>query len=415
MSNENFAPKRSLRTQAVAVAGATGLAQIVMALLYLSAARGSSVEEFGSVVAAVAAGIGSVGLVDLGTNNLWTRELAAGRLTQADYSRRAKWKIVYILGASFVWAVTVALIFPGSPYWITGYVAFAQAFCLTVQAALRARGRVELVAAAVLVDKGVAAVVFVSFWLAGASALVALVVGITAGPITSAIVSNRLMLGDRRIRFGWSNPLNPWTGARNFGVANVAETARSYDVTLVDFTGGPAAAGTYGAVNRWTQAIELLSAAFISASVPYLANAPSTRAAIRHLRSGIWLPIMSLLASCAVIVLAPWIVQFLLGPEYADSADVLRLLAAGTIASNLNQPMYMLLMARGKDRSGAILVTVGIASTLTLTAVLTPGLGAIGAAIAYVAGHVLLFVMLVTSIARLLAAEKDAEKVLSTV
>jgi len=411
MTNENFAPKRSLRTQAITVAVATGVAQVIVAGLYIVAAKSSNVEDFGSVVAAVAAGIASVGLLDFGTNSFWVREISAGRMSAAEHSRRATWKVLFILAVGLGWAVVISVLVPGSPFWISGFVAFAQAFSLTVQSGLRARGRAELVGAAVIVDKVTAAVVFLAFLWAGTGILVAFVTGLIVGPLVSGVVSNWVLLADRRIRFDLAGPVNPWRGARNFGVANIAETARTYDVTLTALFGGAAAAGTYGAVNRWTQATELLTSAFSSASAPYMAHAPSARAAIRHLRSAAWLPLLAILVSCVTIVLAPWAVDLLLGDQYAGSANVLRILAAGTIVSNLNQPLFVFLMARGKDRSGARLLTTGVAVMLCLVVVLTPRLGAIGAAVAYAVGQLVLFVLLATAALRLVVSDEADEGV----
>jgi len=406
MTSENFAPKRSLGTQAVTVAIATGLAQAIVAILYLAAARASNVEDYGHVVAAVAAGVASFGLLDLGTNALWVREISAGRLPPNELFRRATWKIVYIFGVAVAWAALVHTFLPGSPYWISGFVTFAQAFAQVVQAVMRAGGRSELVGASILIDKGTAAVVFFALWSAGVDVLVAFVLSLVIGPVTSGILSNWALLRDRRIRFVRGGPVNPWKGARNFAVSNVADTARSYDVTLAAEFGGAVAAGTYGAVNRWTQAIELLTFAFSSSSAPYMASAPSARAAVKYLRSAIWLPLLAILGSCVVILIAPWVVDLLLGEAYAGSADVLRILAAGTIASNLNQPMFVFLMARGKDRAGAVIVTTAVATILSLVAILTPSLGAIGAALAYVVGQVFLLLMLATTCARLLIKDE---------
>jgi O-antigen/teichoic acid export membrane protein len=406
VTSPSFAPKRSLGTQAVVIALSTGVSQVILAVLYLVAARSAGVESYGSVVAAVAAGLATFGLLDFGTDALWVREIAAGRLDPSEYSRRAVSKLAIILVTAVLWAVVIGLLFTSTLYWLSGFFAFAQGLSQTVQTAVRASGRAELAGGAILIDKGVAALVFFGLWLGGADVLVALVLGLLAGPVASGIASNALFLGDWKLRPRLRRPVNPWQGSHSFGIANAAVTARSYDVTLTQAFGGSLAAGTYGAVNRWTQAIELLSSAFSSASAPYMASAPSARAAIRHLRSAMWLPLLAILASVVGIVIAPVLVSFLLGDAYAGSATVLRILAAGTIVSNVNQPLFVFLMARGKDRKGAASLSTGMGITLVLVAVLSPGLGASGAAIAYVCGQAVLLLMLASSAVRLLAVER---------
>jgi len=110
-------------------------------------------------------------------------------------------------------------------------------------------------------------------------------------------------------------------------------------------------------------------------------------------------------------VLAPWAVDLLLGDQYAGSANVLRILAAGTIISNLNQPLFVFLMARGQDRRGAGLLTTGVAVMLSLVVLLTPRLGATGAAVAYAVGQLVLFVLLAAAALRLLVRDEADEGV----
>jgi len=170
------------------------------------------------------------------------------------------------------------------------------------------------------------------------------------------------------------------------------------------------AAGVYGAVNRWTQPISLLSDAFRAASVPYVASAPSAIAAVKHLRSGAWLPVLAIVACIVAIVAAPWLVALLLGSRWSEATVVLQLLAIGTIVGIVAQPLYVLLMTRGWDRAGATVMVVSVAVSLATVAVLSPRYGATGGGVAFVTGQVAFLIGLSLKVYRLAAASRRRQQ-----
>lgn len=410
-ASTEFAPRRSLGAQAVVLAAATGLSQIIIAALYVYAARESTVVEYGQAIAAIALGMAAGGLLDFGSNAFWVREMSAGRLTSEAFSNRASWKIALVLVTAAAWAAGGQLLAPGSLYWCSGFIAFGQALSQTVQARLRARGRAEYAGIVILLDRLTAAVLFLSLSVANVGVLEALVVALVLGPTLSGLVANVALLGDGRLRLVLRRPINPWRGSGAFGVASTAFALQSYgDVPLVAWSAGPAAAGVYGAVNRWTQPMALLAQAFTAASAPYVASATSVRAAVRRQLSAAWLPAFAVGTCGAMIVFAPWIVVTLLGNPYVKAATVLRLLAAGTIVHIVAQPFYTLLMVRGHDRAGATLVGSSVCVTLGLVVVLAPGYGAAGAGVAYVAGQMMLLVGVVVAAVLMFGERKTPQR-----
>jgi len=389
------------------MAGATGLAQVVVAVLYVVAARESSVADYGQAVAALALGLAAVGIMDFGTNDLWLRDLSAGRLDLTRFSRLAAWKTYYLGLVATVWAVVCAAALPGGPYWISGFVALSQSLSQTARVCLRAHGRAELAGAAILLDRLIAASLFFLMWLVGCDVLVALVLSLAVSPGLSGLLANRWITESGRIVFRITRPLNPWKGTRAFGVASAAVTLRAYgDVPMLALFGGATAAGIYAAVNRWTQPISLLSDAFRAASVPYVASAPSANDAVKHLRSGAWLPVVAILACGVAIIVAPWLVDLLLGDRWGESAIVLQLLAIGTIISILAQPLYVLLMARGWDLAGATIVVLSVAVSLVMVALLGARYGAVGGGLAFVVGQLVFSVGLALTIHRIAATRR---------
>lgn len=384
----DFSPKRSLGAQAVVIAVATGIGQIAIGLLYILAARHSPMGEYGITISAIALGLALVGPVDFGTSGLWVREVSSGRLTTGELAHLATWRTAYVAVGAILWGAAAILIAPGYPYWIAGIVALTQSLSLVVQTAMRARGRAEMAGVAILLDRSATVTIFSCVWLLGFSVLTALVTAVVLGPAIGAFVANRQLLRNQRVRVTLGHPANPWKGSGHFGLAAVSASLQSSgDIPVIALFGGPVAAAAYGAVSRWTQPLALLAQAYASAAAPYVAHAPSTRAAVGDLRSAAWLLVMAVMACLVMIAVAPYLVPLILGVEYVESGSVLRLLAAGTVLYIVGLPAFTLLMARGHDRVGALVVASSVLVTFGLIVILTPLYGAVGAGVAYLVGQ----------------------------
>jgi O-antigen/teichoic acid export membrane protein len=108
-----------------------------------------------------------------------------------------------------------------------------------------------------------------------------------------------------------------------------------------------------------------------------------------HWQSAGWVTVLSFPIFALTFGVAPDLVPILLGPEYAESASLLALLALGhylRVCMGFNGQMLQVL-----DRTRAIVWTdfVSIVTGLTLAGLLCPEYGALGAAIAVTAARVL--------------------------
>ena len=86
--------RRGVGTQAMALAASTGIAQILVAVIYVVAARDSAPAQYGLIVAAIALGVVAAGFLDFGTNTLWVRELATGRMSAEQFGARLLGKLL---------------------------------------------------------------------------------------------------------------------------------------------------------------------------------------------------------------------------------------------------------------------------------------------------------------------------------
>lgn len=377
-----FVPRHGVGTQAVMLAGATGLAQLVVAGMYIAAARSGSPAEFGLVVAAVAIGNAAVGFLDFGTNSLWVRELARGKLSRERLGHLSLSKLLIGLACAAVWVPLTLLIAPSTGYWIAAPVALALLANQTMQVSLRGIGRADRVAWSILTDRVIGGGVLAALSFGGLSPFLTLWIALSAGSASAALMGWRITPKSARPTFRNFKFMNPWSGSHFYGLSGLAISAQSLDLAVMTAVGGPAVAGTYGAVNRWTQPLGLLVTAFSSASAPFVAQSSSWKDAWIHVRKGLWLPITAITACIAVVALSPLIVNVLIGPQYRDSAVVLRILALATIPGIVNQPVSAFLQSMGREKPVSIIMVTNVLVLLLLVASIVPRLGATGAALA---------------------------------
>lgn len=406
--------RRGVGAQSIALAGSTALAQGIVAVLYVVGARNASPETFGLIVAAVALGTAAAGFVDFGTNSLWIRELATGRMGAEAHGRRLVGKVVFTILLGMMWVGVSVILFPGALYWTAAPIAVATVLYQSLQVPLRHLARGDLVSLTILVERVAALLAFSVLILAGVEAVHCLWFSLVTGSVAAGVMA--LMLTPRIARPVLRIDLkeNPWASAGHFGLANMALSAKSLDTPLMASFGGPAAAGIYGAVSRWTQPMGLLANAFSSASAPYMARASSAAAAWNHVKRTLWLPAVAILACVVVAALAGPIVDLLIGRQYRESGLVLQILAIGTIPAIINQPLFMLAQARRLDKPVSVLVVATVLAQLGFVALLSVPLGAVGAALAAAGSQVVLFVslavLLVLRRKELFAGEENFEK-----
>lgn len=379
----NVTRTRSVGFQAFFLSASTALAQVLVAVMYALCARELTPVAFGIIVSALAAANVLAGLLDFGTNSYWLRQLSRQEMTRPQLSASFHSKTLASLMACCIWCIILLEFGHLHSYWIAGPVAFAIVINQASQVPLRAAAKGELIALTIIVDRAVALTVLGAINLAREDWPNYLWVALTCGALTSASAS--LLMAPKEFRPLWTlhRLNNPWRGATYFGRASVASSAQSLDVPILSLAGGASATGLYGAVSRWTQPMGLLASAYASVSAPFIARSPTARDAWHHMKRGVWLPALAIAGSVGVVFLAPTIITLLIGSQYAGSAIVLQILAAGTILAIINQPLSILLQGLGNDKFVSRVTLSGLVLQLLLVAVLGWRFGAIGAGIAF--------------------------------
>ncbi|WP_169078845.1 lipopolysaccharide biosynthesis protein [Microcella alkalica] len=377
----NWTRKPTGQTILFALASATS--QVVVAIMYLVAARLSGPSDFGIAATIIAISYTVVGVVDFGASSYWIRELSSGRLLMREMVERSLSKNLWLAAILTVLIVVTSTLLRDFSLWWVGALAIGISLSLSTQVALRSSARSDLLARSILISKLIMALCMAYLLVIGVAASTALILTIAIGSVGEAalnmLATARVFRGGRPTRL----VLNPWSGATNYGLSSTANAIQSVDLPLLAALAGTAPAGIYGSVNRWTQPLGLLASAFASTSVPFMAAARSLRGSWSAVRNAAWMLYISLFASGAMILLAPQLVPVLLGGAYTDAVPVLQVLALGTIPAILNQPMAVALQTHGMDRAVAVITTSSAFARLAIVASFAVAMGALAASWAF--------------------------------
>lgn len=381
--------RRSLNIQALALMVGTGIAQILVAVLYILTARAMRPSDYGLVVSAIALGVVGGGFLDFGANLYWVRELASKRMSHSDFLVRASIRTLIVLAVGTAIVIPTAFLEPA--FIATGILLVTTNTVQTVLVPLRADQRAESVGWLVVLGRSVAIVAFLVQTGVGTSPASALWMSLAVGDCVLIASAYRVTPVHARPSFRVAC-VNPWAGAKWFSAVTLSNNAGQLDLPIMAAVADPTAAGIYAGVNRWIQPINVAIGAFASAAAPLMAAEHRLAALIRSIRGAIWILCIGI-GLCAVIAItAPWLVPLLLGSDFSDAVPVLQLLALAMLFNAVGQPVIVALQVRKFDHFAAVIVAVSVSVHLVLVVSLCPSLGALGAGIGAVAAQLVLLI-----------------------
>lgn len=238
-------------------------------------------------------------------------------------------------------------------------------------------------------------------WLAGALALWPLVwTQALCFLVTAAIGMSLLRTDLRRIRFDARVLRELFSFGKWSALANLSFLLQAYlAVPVLTHLKGAAAAGIYAAAATLLMIIDQFTVALLTVKLPSTSRIDT----LPGLRSYVRLLLPRLLAvSIGLLLLIPLagpVVALVFGPDYADSAAVMRALLPGFIATLMSHPLYLVLYALDRPHGYAVSGVVALAVWCPLAAWLVPAHGVLGAAWATSAARLLQAVWIVAMVA----------------
>ncbi len=389
---------RSLPIQSVLLAASTAGGQILMVFVLSSVGRQVGPASLGVVAVAMGAATVLAGLVDFGANSYWLRELSAHRLPAYDFRRRSGTKL--IVGLSLAFAIALGLRMVGHTALSGGGFVFGGlVLSQTLQVAIRAESKNLRLAAIVLMDRVALVLGYLSLTHWGH---VAPDTGFYFAYLAGSVIDGGLCWRAARpeLRPTFTSPLwlSTWRGSRYYGASVLLTTLQSLDVVIAAAVGGQSVAGGYGAVSKWTQPIGLATNSYTSLLAPVVARAESSAHVWGTIRRTLWLPSASILVALIMAVMAKPLVLLLMGEQFIGSIPVLRVLCAAASMSAASQLLLTVLQARGREKTVAASMALGVGTQLVLVGPLAYWFGALGVAYASLAVQFLLLIIFVTTV-----------------
>jgi len=358
--------------------------QILTGLVYLLGARVMLPTGFGSAAAVASMAILAVAICDFGGMTYALRERSAGRMSPLDLAEWRRSKGWVILGVSPVVGVAAAL--AGGALAVTTVASAAALFiaasmALILGISLRSELRFGAVVGATVTSRIPSVLIIgVLAWTDGLDGnVLVLLLG-----LNSALEAWLYWVLEKRLtepyevvtRLQWVHPYRSRSGV---GASTTVNALGSLDITVVNKVADAAVAGQYAAVNRWMGPIGLGSQAVTQAVFPRM-SAASVGSRMSGLTSALLTVSLSLPVVGVVALLAPWLVDTLLGSAYAGSALCLQLLCLAIAFAIACQPLSSALVAWRLEKHAAACVFAGLLVQLGTQAIGAHQFGAAGAA-----------------------------------
>jgi len=172
---------------------------------------------------------------------------------------------------------------------------------------------------------------------------------------------------------------------------------------------GLAAVAIYNLAYGLYEPLQILPAALLAAVFPVFAQsvtgtapagAPQAAAGLQRDGTAAWLQrrtlgllaLMGFVAVMAGALVAPFLIDALYGPAYAEAGPALQIMMLAVPPMFITYALTHFLIALGQQRWNALLSLVALVSNIALNLALIPALGPRGAALALVLGEAILFV-----------------------
>lgn len=306
----------------------------------------------------------------------------------------------------------LGLFWAGSTWWLAPDVAevvrvgaltaVAASFATLSLAVLQARER--FVAYALLTPFGnvLRLLSLPLLWLAAALSIWPLIWTQALCFVLAAAIGMSLLQADlRRMRLDGRTLRDLFTFGRWTALANLCFLLQAYlAVPVLTHVKGAAAAGVYSAAATLLLVIDQLTVALLTVKLPSTSRIDTVtglRAYVERLMPRLFLLGTALLL---LIPLADLIVGVVYGAAYADSAQVMRALLPGFIATLISHPLYLVLYSLDRPQGYAGSGVLALAVWCALAAWLVPEYGVLGAAWATTGSRLLQSALIVGMVLR---------------
>ena len=231
----------------------------------------------------------------------------------------------------------------------------------------------------------------------------ALPVGMASGALVFAVIALSASRASRRPRVGSPHVAAPEVARRcvHFLTTSLGGQVQNLDVAVVSVVAGSVQAGLYGIPSRLTNPLVLVVASFCTVLFPRLSRQPSASGLRSTLATIRWGTGLAAVAAGLGVVFAGPLLRWTVGPGYSGAVGATRLILVAVTVLTATMPLATVLQAFDRERSVARVIAVSSLVGLPVTALGAAAEGATGAATGWLAGQLLVLVLLLFEIHRL--------------
>jgi O-antigen/teichoic acid export membrane protein len=160
----------------------------------------------------------------------------------------------------------------------------------------------------------------------------------------------------------------------------------------------PAELGLYVVAQSLAQLLGMISATATTVLFPKAAGLERASALRLSMRSAAQSGLAALVAAAPLIVLGPWLLGVVYGPEFANVGGFLATLVAASAVAVVCLVLQQGLLAIGRPGVASLTQTFGVAASVALLWLLTPRYGLEGAALAMLAAALVRFAFLAIAV-----------------
>jgi len=159
-------------------------------------------------------------------------------------------------------------------------------------------------------------------------------------------------------------------------------------IVLLEFLTDARGAGIFSAANRFIDAAKLIPIALYGAMLPALSALAGDPKSMRRAfaASQRRLVVYGMAAGLALALAAPLAIRVIFGAGFGESVVPLMILSIGLVAATGRGGALVWCYASGRERRANVAIAVGLVVTIGVGLALIPAWGAVGAAVAVVAG-----------------------------
>jgi len=168
-------------------------------------------------------------------------------------------------------------------------------------------------------------------------------------------------------------------GFRTWGIDFVNAVASQADQVIVVALLSPSLVGIYVVALSAARILSVIGFSVVTVLYPRTASRPQAEVVAMVGRAARWVATVGAIASVAAILLGPYLLRLLYGPEFVPATPLLRILIIEVFLSGLTLVLVQSFIALARPGWVTLLQAVGMAISVPLMLVLVPRFGLMGA------------------------------------